>query len=58
MVSTMYVDDLALWDARTSAGTVKTKVYWQNTGLILGLRPANERSCNKVTLSLIGWAQT
>ena len=27
-------------------------------GLILGLRPANERLCCKVTLSLIGWAQT
>ena len=28
------------------------------SGLILGLRPANERRCYKVTLSLIGWAQT
>ena len=28
------------------------------TGLILGLRPANERSRYKVTSSLIGWAQT
>ena len=27
-------------------------------GLILGLRPANERRRYKVTLSLIGWAQT
>ena len=27
-------------------------------GLILGLRPANERRCYKVTPSLIGWAQT
>ena len=27
-------------------------------GLILGLRPANERRCYKVTTSLIGWAQT
>ena len=26
--------------------------------MILGLRPANERRCYKVTLSLIGWAQT
>ena len=27
-------------------------------GLILGLRPANERGRYKVTPSLIGWAQT
>ena len=27
------------------------------TGLILGLRPANERRRYKVTASLIGWAQ-
>ena len=30
----------------------------QNAGLILGLPPANERRHYKVTLSLIGWAQT
>ena len=28
------------------------------TGLILGLRPANERRRYKVTPSPIGWAQT
>ena len=28
------------------------------SGLILGLCPANERRCYKVTPSLIGWAQT
>ena len=28
------------------------------TGLILGLRPANERRRYKVTTSLIGWVQT
>ena len=27
-------------------------------GLILGLRPANERRRNKVTPSLFGWVQT
>ena len=27
------------------------------SGLILGLRPANEKCCYKVTPSLIGWAQ-
>ena len=30
---------------------------WYKSGLILGLRPANERRRYKVTLSLIGWAQ-
>ena len=29
-----------------------------NVGLILGLRPANEKSRYKVTPYLIGWAQT
>ena len=29
-----------------------------NTGLMLGLRPANERRCYFVTTSLIGWVQT
>ena len=36
-------------------------LYWkwiQEAGLILGLRPANERRRYKVTPSLIGWAQT
>ena len=32
-------------------------IIW-NTRLILGLHPANERRCYKVTPSLIGWAQT
>ena len=35
--------------------------WWQQKplpGLILGLRPANERRCYNVTPSLIGWAQT
>ena len=31
---------------------------WGNAGLILGLRPANERRRYKVTPSLIGWAQS
>ena len=30
----------------------------RNSELILGLRPANERRRCKVTLLLIGWAQT
>ena len=32
--------------------------HFKNTGLIVGLHPANERRCYKVTSSLIGWAQT
>ena len=32
--------------------------YLEKSGLILGLRPANERCCYKVTPSLIGWVQT
>ena len=31
--------------------------YCRDVGLILGLRPANERRRYKVTPSLIGWAQ-
>ena len=27
-------------------------------GPILGLRPANERHCYKVAVSLVGWVQT
>ena len=27
-------------------------------GLILGFRPASERHCNKVMLSLIGWGKS
>ena len=30
----------------------------EDTALILGLRPANEKHRYKVTPSLIGWAQT
>ena len=34
------------------------KCHVPHSGLILGLRPANERRRYKVTPSLIGWAQT
>ena len=37
---------------------IKSCFIYDNAGLILGLHPANERQCYKVTLSLIGWAQT
>ena len=33
-------------------------VMWWDAGLILGLRPANERRRYFVTTPLIGWAQT
>ena len=33
-------------------------LQYDTTGLILGLHQANERSRYKITLSLIGWAQT
>ena len=36
--------------------TTKQTLSWAYAGLILGLRPANERRY-KVTPSLIGWAQ-
>ena len=38
----------------------ETDNEWEmlESGLILGLRPANERRRYKVTASLIGWAQT
>ena len=37
---------------------VKYNVNITKTGLILGLRPANEKRRYKVTTSLIGWTQT
>ena len=33
------------------------RFQWHNAGLILGLRPANERRRYFVTTSLIGWVQ-
>ena len=38
--------------------TMITYFTYSYTGLILGLRPANERRRYNVTPSLIGWAQT
>ena len=36
---------------------VSLQQTWMNTGLILGLRPANERRRYFETTSLIGWVQ-
>ena len=48
--------------ANSGASSVRystsTNHSMSDTGLILGLRPANERRLYKVTPSLIGWAQT
>ena len=55
---------LASQDQRTAAITdwAKDNSGWQSSlhalsGLILGLRPADERCSSFVTMSLIGWAQ-
>ena len=50
----------SLWLVHTVAPATNSKdpVLKCNAGLILGLRPANERRCYKVTPSLIGRAQT
>ena len=58
-VNTTVADDLATYGARASAAEVLTKlVHLEYSDMILGLESANERRCYKVTLSLIGWAQT
>ena len=44
-------------DIMQPASLKNMDIVW-DTGLILGLRPANERRRYKVTPSLIGWAQT
>ena len=61
-------DSLSNFNKHNNWCKASTKIYqmmgllfpqWkQDTGLIPGLRPANERRCYKVTASLIGWAQT
>ena len=47
----MPADTVAPGVARSSGAMLLT------TGLILGMRPANERRRHNVTPSLIGWAQ-
>ena len=51
---------LAAWKAfKVCPAHITLAGHWHthNTGLILGLRPANERLCYFVTTFLIGWAQ-
>ena len=48
-------------DISSSGAKSSNEAVWLDlkiSGLILGLRPANERRRYKVTPSLIGWAQT
>ena len=48
---------IKLWNT-TDIGYTAAMTNTENmSGLILGLRPTNERQCYLVTLSLIGWAQ-
>ena len=59
----LYVVILTILAATSNekVSTVTTLVFqWRhtNSGLTLGLRPANERRRYKVTPFLIGWAQT
>ena len=44
--------------AKCKTGNLIDDISLSNSGLILGLRPANERRRYKVTPSLIGWAPT
>ena len=49
---------IPLVDVELRAASHTPQLIVGNTGLILGLRPANGRRRYKVTPSLIGWAQT
>ena len=55
------VSDAAMFHKMSDAALFNKMYYhirtWYNIGLILGLRPANERRRYFVTTSLIGWAQ-
>ena len=46
------------WRSGTCRGNLQALIFKWIAGLILGLRPANERCRYKVTQSLIGWTQT
>ena len=45
------------FNSLASGKCVSNLIHIKDTGLILGLRPANERRSSFVTTSLIGWAQ-
>ena len=42
---------------KKSLHNFNNSIQASNTGLILGLRPANEKRCYFVTTALIGWGQ-
>ena len=46
------------WDIHIYTVESPYNMVYDNTRLILGLRPANDRQCYFVTASSIGWAQT
>ena len=51
-------DKVNTWNTNHARATIPTVDFWREAGLIVGLRPANERRRYKVTSFLIGWAQT
>ena len=51
-------DNKQLRVARKINNNLADGTEWLDTGLILGLRPPNERQGYFIKTSLIGWAQT
>ena len=54
----MQLQTMRFWTERPFHMSIKEVAKWYDAGLILGLRPPNERRRYKVTPSRIGWAQT
>ena len=52
-----YTENMTIPTLNKLLDIIMLKASW-TTGLILGLRPANDRRRYKVTPSPIGWAQT
>ena len=50
--------EISLTSIQRKMNGIKYNILYLKTGLILGLRSANERRRYKVTPSLIAWAQT
>ena len=52
-------DWFVCWEILALHMVIHGALTWHHRpGFILGLHPANERRCNKIKASLIGWAQT